>query len=74
VQTLENFEEYHTKGKETFTYAREISKPYGSLENILVWCKLETRADWAWQLIEPGRYIFYFVNEQDYFAFLIKWG
>jgi hypothetical protein len=35
--------------------------------------------DWRWQLIDtstdqrPGRYVFYFDNNKDYFAFVLKW-
>jgi hypothetical protein len=65
--------------EESFPYAREISKPYGEIENILGWCKSELSEEWRWQLkdmsspVRPGRYIFYFDNQRDYLAFLLKW-
>lgn len=64
----------------SFTYSIEISKPFGILESVLEWCKSELLAEWRWQLIDvssdirPGRYMFYFDSERDYFAFVIKWS
>ena len=66
--------------KTSFKHAREIVKPFGVLESVLDWCKSELVDDWRWQLaemssdIKPGRYIFYFDNERDYLAFLMKWA
>lgn len=73
-------EQYHVKLKESFHHAREINKPFGEIEPILEWCKRELRDDWRWQLIDvsspstPGRYIFYFNDDKDYFAFALKWS
>lgn len=67
------------RSKDSFAYAREISKPYGGLEAILDWCKQELTADWRWQLVDmstdqrPGRYIFYFDDDKDCLAFILKW-
>ena len=64
----------------SFPYAREVHKPYGQLDNVLAWCRTELASDWRWQLIrtstdrEPGRYIFYFDAERDYFAFTLQWS
>ena len=65
---------------DSFNYAREINKPYGELDRILAWCKTElTKNSWRWQLVEastdqrPGRYIFFFTEERDYFAFTLYW-
>ena len=64
----------------SFAYSREISKEFGGLDRILVWCKSECTGDWRWKLLDvssdtrPGRYIFYFDNEQDFVAFLLQWA
>jgi hypothetical protein len=66
------------RDKESFNYAKEIVKPIGAIENVLDWAKAELAGEWRWQLCEissnnrPGRYIFYFDNERDYLAFLLK--
>lgn len=71
---------HNSRDKDSFLFAREISKPWGGLEPVLEWCKSELQADWRWQMVEmsndlrPGRYIFYFDNEKDCFAFTLKWG
>jgi hypothetical protein len=71
--------DYQIRDKESFRYAREIAKPFGQLDGILDWCKSELRDDWRWQLVDmstdqrPGRYIFYFDSERDYFAFTLYW-
>jgi hypothetical protein len=64
---------------DSFNYAREIHKPFGELDRVLAWCKTELLDEWRWQLIDvstdrrPGRYIFYFDSERDYFAFTLYW-
>jgi hypothetical protein len=66
--------------KASFNHATEIVKPFGMLEAVLDWCKNELQDDWRWQLVEmssdikPGRYIFYFDDERDYLAFVLKWS
>jgi hypothetical protein len=68
------------RDRDSFHYAREIVKPFGVIEHVLNWCKSELTGEWRWQLIEmssdikPGRYIFYFDDERDYLAFLMKWS
>jgi len=65
--------------KDSFNHAQEISKPFGDLDGILEWCKSELVGEWRWQLVDvstnfrPGRYIFYFDQERDYFAFMLFW-
>lgn len=72
-------DEYHTRNRESFNHAQEVSKPYGQIDEILTWAKSELEGEWRWQLVElsssvrPGRYIFYFDKERDYFAFVLKW-
>lgn len=71
---------YEIRSAESFPYAKEVGKPWGALEPILDWCKQEMVGDWRWQLIEissdirDGRYVFYFDREQDFCAFVLKWG
>ena len=66
------------RDRESFTFAKEIVKPFGEIERVLEWTKQELVGEWRWQLIEisserrPGRYIFYFESERDYLAFLLK--
>ena len=61
-----------------FKFAKQINKPYGGVDNLLVWCKQELVGEWRWQLVElstptrSGEYIFYFDSERDYVAFLMK--
>ena len=68
------------RDKDSFDHAHEIVKPFGVIEHVLNWCKIELRGEWRWQLLEmssdikPGRYIFYFDDERDYLAFLMKWS
>ena len=64
---------------DSFRHAREINKPFGELDRVLAWCKTELVGEWRWQLVDvstdqrPGRYIFYFDSERDYFAFTLYW-
>lgn len=66
--------------KESFNHATEITKSFGMIEQVLDWCKHELQDEWRWQLVEmssdikPGRYIFYFDDERDYLAFVLKWS
>ncbi len=79
IAGAENLIRSMIRSRESFAHAQEISKPFGALEAVLAWCKQELVADWRWQLVEmstdlrPGRYIFYFDNERDYLAFVLKW-
>jgi hypothetical protein len=65
---------------DSFRHSREIFKPWGEIDHVVSWCKHEARDEWRWQLAEvssdqrPGRYIFYFDDERDYLAFLMKWS
>ena len=69
----------YMRDRASFSYAKEIAKPFGVLEHVLDWCKEELTSDWRWQLLEvssdhrPGRYIFYFDSERDCLAFTLKW-
>jgi hypothetical protein len=68
------------RNRDSFHHAAEITKPFGVIETVLNWCKSELRGEWRWQLIElssdikPGRYCFFFDDERDYLAFVMKWS
>ena len=72
--------EFEVRTGDSFAYAQEIHKPFGVLDSVIDWCKANMCAEWRWQLIRPssditpGRYIFYFDNERDYLAFILKWA
>ena len=69
-----------TRDRDSFEHAHEIVKAFGIIETVLNWCKSELRGEWRWQLIEissdrkPGRYCFFFDDERDYLAFVMKWS
>ena len=69
-----------SRNRESFSYSRELATPFGKLDHVLDWCKTELVGDWRWQLVDvssdtrPGRYIFYFDTERDYFAFVLQWS
>lgn len=69
-----------SRNRESFLYSREITKPFGELDRVIDWCKTELVGDWRWQLVDvssdrrPGRYIFYFDSERDFFAFTLQWS
>ena len=69
-----------SRDKASFNHAKEISKPFGEIEYVLDWCKSELVNEWRWQLVDvssdirPGRYIFYFDDERDCLAFVMKWA
>ena len=71
--------EFHTRYKDSFNHAQEVIKPWGGLEPMIDWCKVNCVQDWRWQMIEmstdikPGRYIFYFDSHPDTVAFVLKW-
>jgi len=77
---MDLLEELQITHGESFNHAVEINKPFKGLEPILCWCRSECRGHWKWQLVDTpsdirnGRYIFYFMDEKDYFAFQLKWG
>ena len=74
-----NLAEYQIRDKESFAYAKEITKPWGSIDRVISWCKTEMQNDWRWQVVDtssdirPGRYIFYFDSDRDCCAFTLKW-
>ena len=70
----------YMRDRDSFDHAHEIIKAFGVIETVLNWCKSELRGDWRWQLLQmssthqPGRYCFYFDDERDYLAFVMKWS
>ena len=64
----------------SFAHRCELTKPFGTLDTVLDWCKDQLTRDWRWQLIEvggdqrPGRYVFYFDSERDCVAFMLHWS
>lgn len=77
---LGNWKSFEIQNQESFKFAREISKSYGDLDNILSWAKNELVDEWRWQLVStstdrnPGRYVFYFNSERDAVAFALMWS
>ena len=69
-----------SRNRESFLYSREITKPFGELDRVIDWCTTELVGDWRWQLVDvssdrrPGRYVFYFDSERDFFAFTLQWA
>jgi hypothetical protein len=63
-----------------FAFKKEIQRQMGSLDPVIEWCKNELEPSWRWDIIDmsgsnsPGRYAFYFNNEKDFLAFLLKWS
>jgi hypothetical protein len=76
---LATIPDYLIRSKESFSYAKEISRPFGGIDAVIAWCKSELLSEWRWQMVEmssdirPGRYIFYFDSERDCVAFLLHW-
>jgi len=68
------------RNETSFQFQREITRPFGDLDAVLAWCKVELQGDWRWQLIElstldhPGIYKFYFDSERDCVAFVLHWS
>jgi hypothetical protein len=65
---------------DSFQYHREVKLMTGVLDAALDWCRSECRGDWRWRLIDvssdwaPGQYEFYFDNDVDACAFVLKWS
>ena len=78
IQEQTPFEKY--RDGTSFQFHREITRPFGDLDDILAWCKAELQGDWRWQLIDvstdlrPGTYKFYFDSERDCVAFVLQWS
>lgn len=76
---LASIPDYLIRDKESFAYAKEITRPFGGIDAVIAWCKSELVSEWRWQMVEmssdirPGRYIFYFDSERDCVAFVLHW-
>ncbi len=76
---LATIPDYLIRDKESFAYAKEITRPFGGIDAVISWCKSELVSEWRWQVAEmssdtrPGRYIFYFDSERDCVAFVLHW-
>lgn len=64
---------------ENYPYSAITDQEWGQLDNLLTWVKQSSTGDYRWRVYEssvpgiPGKYQFYFDNEQDYMLFLLKW-
>ena len=71
---------FENRPANSFTFSREIVKPYGSMDKIVDWCKHELVDEWGWSINEysndqtPGRYTFYFDSDRDACAFMLTWS
>lgn len=65
---------------QSFQHAKEVTKPFGVIDECIAWCKAELQDEWRWQIVrtstdrDPGRYIFYFDSDRDACAFALKWA
>jgi hypothetical protein len=70
---------YEYRDRQSFAFSKEISKPFGTIDRVISWCKSEMLGEWRWEVVEmssdvrPGRYCFFFDSERDYVAFLLQW-
>lgn len=70
---------YQHREKSSFQHTREITRPFGCLDQVIEWCKSECTGEWRWQVIDvssdirPGLYVFYFDSDRDCTAFCLKW-
>ena len=68
------------KENEGFRYAINIERPAGKVDAIVQWCTLNFDDNWRWQICRsssatfPGNYTFFFNNNVDYMAFVLKYG
>lgn len=68
------------RSETSFPHSREVFLEYGQVDAVISWCREECQGDWRWQIIDtssdirPGRYIFYFDDEKDCCAFVLKWA
>lgn len=64
---------------ENYPYSAITDQEWGHLDNVLTWVNMTLTGDYRWRIYDPsgpnnpGKYQFYFDNEQDYMLFLLKW-
>jgi len=72
---MSNISDDHLKN---LNFSCVVNKPWGWLDQTLLWCQQEIKSEWRWQLIQtsdsnkPGIYKFYFSSEQDLLTFVIS--
>jgi len=79
---MELIEEYTRikKIEEGYPHAKTLVLPTGQIDEVVEWCKQELRSNWKWQILTssspnvPGAYSFFFNEDSDYFAFVLKYG
>jgi hypothetical protein len=77
---LKDHPPYELRKGDSFLYTREVKKPFGVLDDIIIWAKLNLEKEWGWQLVQtctdqaPGRYVFFFDSERDCVAFTLRWS
>tara|TARA_B100000497_G_C7496568_1_gene303520 strand:- start:140 stop:379 length:240 start_codon:yes stop_codon:yes gene_type:complete len=79
---MELVEEYTRviKIEEGYPYAKTLYLPTGKIDAVVDWCKQELSPGWKWQILtssstdKPGVYAFFFLEDFDFFAFLLKYG
>jgi hypothetical protein len=69
-----------TKSEEGYTHAKTLYLPTGEIDTVVDWCKQELSPGWKWTILSsstpklPGAYAFFFSEDADFFAFLLKFG
>ena len=79
---MELIEEYTRviKIEEGYPHAKTLYLPSGEIDGVVDWCKQELSPVWKWQILTssstntPGVYAFFFSNDADFFAFILKYG
>jgi hypothetical protein len=68
------------KTGEGFSHAIAIERNSGEVDSVILWCKTNFEDTWRWQICrsssprQPGHYTFFFNNNSDYMAFVLKYG
>lgn len=63
----------------SYPYTTITEQKWGQLDILLNWADQSLTGNYRWWIQEmagkytPGKYQFYFDNEQDYMLFLLKW-
>lgn len=69
---------FETSQPLNFCYSCVVNKPRVWLDQTLLWCQQEIQSEWRWQLVRPsddkelGVYKFYFSDQRDLLAFVLK--
>jgi len=63
-----------------YQHAIAIERASGEVDSVIAWCKTNFEDSWRWQICRsssptnPGHYAFFFNNNSDYMAFVLKYG